>query len=219
MSGRVLLLFSLLFAIGAHAQPRYVTDKLVVELRRGPSTEYLIIRNLEVGEPVEVLEQDTSNGYSRVRVLDQGTEGWILTRFLTGEPVARDRLAAAERNLTTARARVEDLEKQVANLTAQLSTTATDLEQTRTTHGQVSKELADIRVAAANVVEMRDQNQSLRERLERSDSEVQRLTVDNETLAGRNNQNWFLVGAGVLLGGIILGLIAPSLRRKRRSDW
>jgi SH3 domain protein len=38
-------------------------------------------------------------------------------------------------------------------------------------------------------------------------------------LSGRNNQSWFLVGAGVLFGGVVIGLIAPSLRRKRRSDW
>lgn len=219
MSVRGVYVVLSLLALQVQAQTRYVTDRLTVELRRGPSTEYLIVRSLVVGEPVEVLEQDTSNGYSRVRVLDQGTEGWILTRFLTGEPVAKDRLAAAERNLVTSRDRVEDLEEQVAALTAQLSTTKSDLEETRTTHGQVSKELADIRVAAANVVQIRDENESLRERIARSDAQVQRLSAENQALAGRNNQNWFLVGAGVLLGGILIGLIAPSLRRKRRSDW
>jgi SH3 domain protein len=219
MSIRAVFIVCLLFATGAHAQPRYVTDKLVVELRRGPSTEYLIIRNLEVGEAVEVLEQDTANGYSRVRVLDQGTEGWILTRFLAGEPVARDRLAVAERNLTAARGRVDDLEQQVAALGAQLSTTKTDLDQTRTTHGEVSKELADIRVAAANVVGIRDENKDLREQLARSNDQVERLTRENESLSGRTRQSWFLVGAGVLVGGIVIGLVAPSLRRRRRSEW
>jgi SH3 domain protein len=219
MPVRAVFIVCLLLALGAQAQPRYVTDKLVVELRRGPSTEYLIIRNLEVGEAVEVLEQDTANGYSRIRVLDQGTEGWILTRFLAAEPIARDRLAAAERSLTTARGRVDDLEQQVAALNQQLSTTKTDLDNTRTTHGEVSQELADIRVAAANVVGIRDENKSLREQLGRSDEQVQRLTRDNEALSGRNRQSWFLVGAGVLLGGIVIGLVAPSLRRRRRSEW
>jgi SH3 domain protein len=221
MSVRAVFIVCLLFAIGAQAQAqtRYVTDKLVVELRRGPSTEYLIIRNLEVGEPVEVLEQDTANGYSRVRVLDQGTEGWILTRFLTAEPIARDRLVAAERNLTSARGRVDDLEGQLATLSQQLSTTKTDLDETRATHGEVSKELADIRVAAANVVGIRDENKDLRDRLARSDDQVQRLTRENEALSGQTRQSWFIIGAGVLLGGIVIGLVAPSLRRKRRSEW
>ena len=43
--------------------------------------------------------------------------------------------------------------------------------------------------------------------------------MENAALGGRSSQNWFIVGAGVLFGGIVIGLIAPSLRRKRRSDW
>jgi SH3 domain protein len=203
----------------AQAQTRYVTDRTIVELRRGPSTEYLILRNLEAGEQVDVLEQNEEQGYSRVRVADQGTEGWILTRFLTAEPIARERLAVAERTLTGARERVATLEAQNEQLTRDLAATRTELEQARANHETASRELADIRTAAANVVEIRDRNTSLQQRLVQRDQEVEQLTADNARLAGRSNQNWFVVGAAVLLAGIVIGLVAPSLRRKRRSDW
>jgi SH3 domain protein len=219
MRGRSIAWFVLLLATTAHAQTRYITDRTLVELRRGPSIEYLILRNLEAGMAVQVLEQDTESGYSRVRVQDQGTEGWILTRFLTAEPSARDRLAAAERSLAAAKARTAELEQQVTSLSAELTTTKSDLEQTRTNHEQVSKDLADLRTASANVVEIRDQNESLRQRLIQRDRQVEELTASNTQLSNHDQQNWFIVGAGVLFGGIIIGLIAPSLRRKRRSDW
>jgi SH3 domain protein len=209
----------LLVAATGQAQTRYVTDRAIVELRRGASTEYLILRNLESGTEVQVLEQDESNGYSRVRVTDQGTEGWILTRFLTSEPIARERLAVAERNLTAARQRVTALETQVNELTTQLSSTKTDLDRTRGTQAETSQELADIRTAAANVVAIRDQNTSLQQQLIQRNREVEELTANNARLASRSSQNWFVVGAAVLLGGIVIGLVAPSLRRKRRSDW
>ena len=212
-----LLVFA--FELLAQAQARYVTDRTIVELRRGPSTEYLILRNLEAGERVDVLEQDAAAGYSRVRVADQGTEGWILTRFLTAEPIARDRLAGAERNLASARERVTTLETQTAALSRDLAATRTELEQTRATHATASKELADIRTASANVVEIRDQNTRLQQRLVQRDREVEELTAENTRLGARSNQNWFVVGAAVLLAGIVIGLVAPSLRRKRRSDW
>jgi SH3 domain protein len=128
---------------------------------------------------VQLLEQDESVGYSRVRVTDQGTEGWILTRFLTSEPIARDQLSAAERNLANARQRVTTLEAQVKELSAELATTRTELEQTRGTHAAVSQELADIRTAAANVVAIRDQNTSLQQRLIQLEREVEELSVDN----------------------------------------
>jgi SH3 domain protein len=219
MRVRWLGLVVLLLQITAYAQTRYVSDRTIVELRRGPSTEYLILRNLEAGEQVQVLEQDEAAGYSRVRVTDQGTEGWILTRFLTAEPIARARLAAAERGLAAARERVTALEAQAAGLTAELATTRSELEQARESHGTASQELADIRTAAANVVEIRDQTTRLQQRLVQRDREVEELTADNSRLAARNNQNWFVVGAAVLLAGIVVGLIAPSLRRRRRSDW
>src|SRR5512143_2171851 len=219
MLSRPIAIALLLLATSVHAQTRYVSDRTVVELRRGPSTEYLILRNLEAGAAVQVLEQDAAAGYSRVRVQDQGTEGWILTRFLTAEPIARDRLAAAERSLTAAKTRATELEQQVSALTAELGGTKTDLAQTRSSHEQVSKDLADLRAAAANVVEIRDQNESLRQRLIQREREVAELTAANSRLTSQDQKNWFIVGAGVLLGGIVIGLIAPSLRRKRRSDW
>lgn len=213
------ILVLLVIELGAQGQAtRYVSDRTIVELRRGPSTEYLILRNLEAGERVEVLEQN-DEGYSRVRVADQGTEGWILTRFLTAEPIARERLAGAERNLNAARERVTALEGETAQLTRDLAATRTELEQARANHGAASRELADIRTASANVVEIRDQNARLQQRVTQLEGEVQQLTADNDRLARRSNQNWFVVGAAVLLAGIVIGLVAPSLRRKRRSDW
>jgi len=203
----------------AQAQTRYVTDRTIVEIRRGPSTEYLILRNLEAGERVEVLEQNEEAGYSRVRVADQGTEGWILTRFLSAEPIARERLAVAERSLAAARERVTALEGQTAELTRDLTATRAELQQTQTNHGNVSKELAEIRTAAANVVEIRDRSTRLQQTLIERERQVEELTAENARLAGRSNQNWFVVGAAVLLAGIVIGLVAPSLRRRRRSDW
>jgi SH3 domain protein len=211
-------LVALALELLAHGQTRYVTDRTIVELRRGPSTEYLILRNLEAGERVEVLEQN-GQGYSRVRVADQGTEGWILTRFLIDEPIARERLATAERNLSGARERVSALEAQNQELTRDLATTRTELEQSRASHATVSRELADLRTAAANVVDIRDDNTRLAQSLGQRDRQVEQLTADNARLAARNNQNWFVVGAAVLLVGVVIGLVAPTLRRKRRSDW
>jgi SH3 domain protein len=214
-AGCVLFAFELL----AQAQTRYVTDRTIVELRRGPSTEYLILRNLEAGERVDVLEENEAQGYSRVRVADQGTEGWILTRVLMAEPIARERLAVAERSLATAKERVAALQAQNQELARDLSAVQAELEDTRANHGTVSRELADIRTAAADVVQIRDRNTSLQQRLGQRDREVERLSTDNARLAGRNSQNWFVVGAAVLLAGIVIGLVAPTLRRRRRSDW
>src|SRR6185436_9577227 len=118
---RWLGLLLLVLGVAAQAQTRYVTDRTQVELRRGPSTEYRILRYLEAGDRVEVLEQNEAQGFSRVKV-GEDTEGWVPTASLIAEPVARERLAAAERNLASARERAQTLEAQNQQLTRDLAT-------------------------------------------------------------------------------------------------
>lgn len=214
---RWLLLTALVCAAAAGAQTRYVTDELAIELRSGPTLGHRILRNVRAGETVQVLEQDADSGYSRVRFGDE--EGWVLSRFLTAEPAARDRLAAAERNLATARGRVTDLEARVADLTTQLGGATQELEQTERSHAQAAAELADIRTVSANAIQLRDRNETLQRALAEREAETERLRAENGALARRERQNWFVVGACVLLGGVIIGLVAPSLRRRRRTDW
>jgi SH3 domain protein len=212
--GFVFLAFGLMAQ--GQTQTRYVTDRTQVELRRGPSTEYRIVRYLEAGDRVEVLDEE--QGFSHVRI-DQDTEGWMPTASLIAEPIARERLAVAERNLTASRERVTALEGQKRELERDLASTRAELEQTQANHGTVSRELADIRAASANVVKLRDDNSSLQQRLVQRDLEVEQLTAENARLSARSSQNWFVIGAAVLLGGIVIGLVAPTLRRRRRSDW
>jgi SH3 domain protein len=205
-------------AASLNAQSLYVSDELVITLRTGPSTENAIVRNLRSGDVVTVLEEDADAGYARVRAAD-GTEGWVLRQYLTDAPIARSRLEASERNLAEARQRVAVLESRVDELTEQLDAATQRLQEAETAASDLNSELVDVRSASADALTIRDQNQSLRRRLNDRDQLVNELTAQNAALASRANREWFVVGAGVLVTGIVLGLIIPSLRRKRRSGW
>jgi SH3 domain protein len=213
------LITLVLLAAAADGQTRYVSDSLVVPLRSGPSTRNAILRWLSAGKQVQVLEQIEEPEYSRVRVLDEGTEGWLETQYLVAEPIARDKLEAAQRALETARARVGELEEQVAVLTEELSATREALDEAQSANLDANSELAEIRGASANVLAIRDENETLQQRLVQSEREIASLRLENAELSSRERQNWFVIGAAVLLGGIVMGLILPSLRRRRRSDW
>jgi SH3 domain protein len=208
-----------LISLTASGQTRYIADDIPITLRTGPSLENRILRNLSAGVRVEVLETDEANGYTRIRVASDGTEGWLLTRYLQAQPIARDRLGAAERNLEAARARVQELETQVAELSNDLARTRAELEALTTRSSDTARELQDIRAASANAVALRDQNEQLRQRAAEADQRINRLVMENTELKSDGRQSWFLVGAGVLFAGILVGLVAPSLRRKKRSSW
>jgi hypothetical protein len=64
---------------------------------------------------VELLEDDSASGYSRVKVAP-GREGWVLTRYLSTEPAARERLVGVQAELAEQQAQVRKLEGELARL-------------------------------------------------------------------------------------------------------
>jgi SH3 domain protein len=77
------------FSDFSNAETMYVTDVLKLTLRSGPSTEHKILAVVESGREVDMLE--SGEEWSRVR-LENGKEGYVLTRYLVSEPPHRVRL-------------------------------------------------------------------------------------------------------------------------------
>jgi SH3 domain protein len=202
-----------------HAQAvRYVTDSLRLETRQGPSTSHRITRMLSSGARVTVLEEDAETGYSRV-TLDDGTEAWILTRYLMEEPAARAQLGEAVENFTREREMARDLASQLETL----GQTTEEIEQSRsglaTDKKVLQTELAQIKQAAADTLAIKERNESLNEQLAALTTDLDAANQRNRALKERSERDWFIAGAGVLLGGMIIGLIVPKIRWKRRRGW
>lgn len=209
----------LMASIGAAvAQQRYVSDELVITLRTGPSTQNAIVRNLSSGDRVTILEEGDDERYVRVRT-DDGMEGWVLVQYLQDGPTGGQLRAVAERELAAARDRIAELQEEVAGLRESLATTSSELESSRTTGASMRSELDEIRQASASAIELRDQNENLRRRITELSAQLDLVTMENSDLRSRTRQNWFVVGAAVLLGGVVIGLVAPSLRPRKKSSW
>ena len=203
----------------ALAETRYVTDQLEIALRRGESTRHKIIRMLPSGAAVKVTKSNESSGYSQVRTTD-GTLGYVLTRELLPEPVARDRIAALE-------ARLEELQQAPDKLAAQLNQVKSEQGARESAHEELQKEknrleqeLATIRQASADVVRITEERAELRKSVADLTRQVAVLQQENNDINNQTTQRWFLIGAGVVAGGILIGLILPHLRfRRRKSSW
>jgi len=202
----------------ATGQTLYVSDELVITVRTGSSTENAILANLVSGDAVEVLQADPESGYSRIRT-ESGTEGWVVTRYLVEIPISQDRLVIAERDLADAQVRIATLERSVATSTEELDVTSRRLEEAETANVTLTMDLADLRDDSENVLNIRDQNESLRRRLNERNEEVELLKIENDQLRSGSTREWFFAGAGVLFAGVLVGLVAPRLRRRRRSRW
>ena len=216
---KALLILLTLTSVVAVARTAYVTDEFKITLRAGESTSHRILRMLPTGSEVEVIEDDRETGYSRVR-LASGLEGYALTRQLLNQPVARDRLAAAEAELSALKAAPGELRGRLATLTEEHETLQDEYQRLKQAKERVEKEFAALRQTATNAVRIADERNELLERVASLTREIEGVRQQNRELENKTAQDWFLIGAGVVVGGIILGLILPHLRvRRRKSSW
>jgi SH3 domain protein len=217
---KVLISISLfLFLAGSVlAETQYVSDRLEITMRSGKSTSHGITRMLRSGTPVEVLDVDKDAGYSHVRTRG-GKEGWVLSRFLMKGPAARDRLAAAEKEL----AELELENRKMMTAMQALKEEKGSLEQEKSSlsgeHRKVSQELSEIKRTASSALALDSENKELKSRVVALERNLQTMQQENATLKDRTARDWFMVGAGVVLLGIIVGLIIPRIRWRRKSSW
>ena len=214
------LLVPLLFILAgnAAAETRYVSDMLEITMRSGKGTSFGIIRMLRSGTPVEVLSVDKASGYTQVRT-NSGKEGWVLSRFLMKGQAARDRLATAEKELAEMELENRKLTTAMTALKEEKSTLESNLSTLEGESRGVSQELAEIRRTASSALAIDSENKDMKGRIVSLERQLQTVQQENETLKDRTARDWFMVGAAVVLLGIIVGLIIPKIRFRKKSSW
>jgi len=200
------------------AEPSWISDQFEVMLRSGPSTGNAIERMLPSGTALDVIERDDESGYSRVRTA-AGTEGWVLTRYLMGEPSAREQLTTLTGRLTNANAAGSTLSSQLGAIKGEYDSATRQIASLEREKQQLEKELAEIKRTAANVLTINTQNQDLREQLTSAEIATATLEQQNRELSGQTTRYWFMTGAVVLIVGMVLGIWLPRVRWQKRSRY
>lgn len=203
-------------AVPASAETRYVTDQLTLTLRRGMGEEYKILKLLRTGNPVEVLEE--YDDYLKVRTED-GTEGYVLKRYITSETPKSILIARLEKEKERLAAALEKERSGQTDLGKDLAAVRAEADGLRKQSAEMEKELAaarnsyqDLREKSENVVQLAAEHAQLQAENAQLAAEVEKLREENADLFVDAMIKWFLAGGGVFLGGWIVGKIS---RRKR----
>ena len=194
----VLLLLPLLVV----AETRFV--EVEVTLRRGPGTDFGISQMVRSGSPVEVLETNRAAGWTRVR-LGTGTTGWMLTRYLIENPASMQELVAAQR-------RIEEL-------TALNREVGGERNRLMNESDKLAEELAKLRDLSSDSIALESTKNRLEASVTRLEQEVSLLKEENRLLGANVKRDWFLAGGGVLFIGLLLGLVLPRVRWRRKRSW
>lgn len=200
------------------AETAWVTDRFEITLRSGPSTANEIRRMLESGTSLEVLERDEAAGYARVRTAG-GTEGWVLTRYLMDERPAREQLARVATAVAPSAAGTASTQTQRQVILANFEDAQQRIAALEAEKARLQDTLAELRRLSADTVEINERNRQLSSQLANLNSQLDAVRERNAVLQRASQRQWFLHGAGVLAGGILLGLILPRLRRRRDHGY
>jgi len=150
---------------------------------------------------------------------NSGKEGWVLSRFLMKGQAARERLATAEKKLAELELENRKLTTAMATLKEEKVTLETNLAALEGESRGVSQELAEIRRTASSALAIDSENKDMKGRMVSLERQLQTVQQENEALKDRTARDWFMVGAAVVLLGIIVGLIIPKIRFRKKSSW
>jgi len=213
----IITFFSLFFSMTVSAKVQYVSDELVINMRSGKGNSFKIIKIIKSGTPLTILEQDS--GYTRAKT-PKGVEGWVLSRFLINTPVARTLLADAQQNVTQMKEKYDVMESELSTIRSERDILSSSEAKLLSNKETLNVELAKLQKIAARPMQLEAENDKLRNELVEIEAENRLIKQEYQTLEDNSDQEWFMTGAGVLFGGMILGLIFPKLRSgQRKANW
>lgn len=112
------IVLGFLAVAGARAETVYVTDKMYIALRAGPTKDALSVKTIASGATLEVLERQEK--YARVRDAE-GVEGWLDALYLVSEPPARAQLLALQAQVAQLQGALTQETAKTADLSAKLA--------------------------------------------------------------------------------------------------
>jgi len=197
----------------------YVSDELSIPIRSGASNQYRILKFLQSGTPLTVMEQSEDGSYTRVTTSD-GKEGWVESAKLMQHRSARDRIVDINTRMEKIKAGESELKQTIADLEKQRNELQQQHADLNRKYRALDDELARLKKTAAEPIMISRQNRTLEHELAQERATTQALEQENQALKDRDIKEWFMIGAGVSIGSLFFGLIIPNFRwRRKRDSW
>jgi len=208
----------------AQADVVYIADDDNLAVRKTASSYGEVIKILPTGTSVTVVEEEQPRrGFTKVR-LNDGSEGFIKTKYTKKEPPKYDAKDVASETIANLNKEIDGLKKELkmAKDAADPSRPiATELEARLE---QQKNELSELKSAdKGKLKEERDQLQeqfvTSEQKLQESQDKLKQLELDHEVLMKDRDQDWLLYGGALVIIGIFLGFILPKVSWRRKSGW
>jgi len=214
------VLLSALFAAAppVSAETRYVSDQMLIGLRRVKENERDIIMNLKSDTPLEVLAEEPP--YLKVRT-EAGEVGYVPSRYVIAGKTKSMIISELEKEVGQLRERLATEGKEGArqpgagDVVASSSATA-DLEKTllatRAELQAITGNFNDLQEKSKRAMDIAAERDRLLEENSRLIAEMQQLSAEHSWYARTGLIKWFLAGASVFFVGWLVGKLARRPR-------
>lgn len=209
--------FLLFFSHLSLAKVQYVSDELAINMRSGKGNGFKITNIIKSGTALTILKK--SSGYTMVKT-PNGHQGWVLSRFLINTPVARTLLSKAQSDVLKMKKKYDAMVTELNDIKTERDILSHSEKKLLENKENLNIELSSLKKIAARPMQLEEENEQLRNELVKIESENSLIKQEHQALADNSDQKWFMTGAGVLFGGMLLGLILPKLRSgQRKANW
>ena len=216
------LFLSLIFSSGVCSAKdiQYVSDQLTIPMRTGTTTSHKILKFLKSGMAVEVLETSADQNHARVVLMEDDTKtGWVETRLLMPQASAREQLVNIRKQNQALKDKHSELKKELKEQNRQNADLLNVQTQLESNIQGLENKLSRLKVSAANPIRIAEENEQLKQQLNMAQAKTQQLQSDNAVLSDQSIKQWFMIGAAVSMGSLILGLLITRISWRKKSSW
>jgi len=216
------LFLSLLLSSGVCSAKdiQYVSDQLTIPMRTGTTTNHKILKFLNSGMAVEVLETSADQNHARVVLVEDETKtGWVETRLLMGQASAREQLVNMNKQNQALKDKHSELNRELSGMKKENAGLLKVQAQLESDIQVLEDELSKLKVSAANPIRVAQENEELKQQLNMVQAQSQQLQRDNAVLSDQSIKQWFMIGAAVSIGSLILGLLITRISWRKKSSW
>ena len=192
----------------------YITDQVEIPIRSESTTQGdNLIRTLPSGTKLSIL-QTTEDGWTQVQYED--TTGWIISRYLSNSPPARQELERISVENSTNKLMVSKLQGEKEQLENELLSLKDENTQLAVQSSKAKAEKEHVEQIYQDALKLEHENEKLMQESLQLKTELQLASNNSQIEQDTSSRNWFIVGALVLFFGMIIGFILPNLMKRKR---
>ena len=193
------------------AETMYVSDVLKLTVRAGKGQDYKIISVIQSGQTVDVLQPEDK--WALVR-LNDGKEGWVLTRYLTSKITNNVKLQWLQKKHKTLTVQTATLLEENTKLKKEKKELDFMLNKADKSVEELNKSYDTLKTESADFIKLKSKHTKAASQLAEYAEKSELLEKELTKLEFKRTIRWFLAGAGVLLLGFLLGFATKRQRRR-----